>query len=98
MATYVESLAQLSAWADRLGPSMGEMERLILTIGFGEYLTQLAGGIPMSQTEFAHAYGLSVWTLRQWEQGVADPDGAARSYLKVIDQEEGTRRALAKAS
>ena len=62
-------------------------------------LKRLRQRIGMSQTEFAHAYGLSVWTLRQWEQGVADPDGAARSYLKVIDQDpEGTRRALAKAS
>ena len=62
-------------------------------------LKRLRQRLGMSQTEFAHAYGLSVWTLRQWEQGVADPDGAARSYLKVIDQDpEGTRRALAKAS
>ena len=29
------------------------MERLILQIGFGEYLAQLAGGIPMSQGEIA---------------------------------------------
>jgi len=62
-------------------------------------LKQLRQRLGMSQTEFADAYGLSVWTLRQWEQGVAAPDGAARSYLKVIDQApEGTRRALAKAS
>ncbi|WP_112874258.1 acyl-CoA dehydrogenase family protein [Paracoccus endophyticus] len=72
MATYVESLVQLSAWADRLGPSMGEMERLILTIGFGEYLTQLAGGIPMSQTEFARLSDLDL----DWQ-----PSDAARAAM-----------------
>ena len=65
IATYVESLTQLSAWADRLGPAMGEMERLILSVGFGEYLTQLAGGIPMSQTEFARLSDLEPWHAEQ---------------------------------
>ena len=32
---------------------LGETERLILQIGAGEYLAQLAGGIPMSQVEIA---------------------------------------------
>jgi putative transcriptional regulator len=62
-------------------------------------LKKLRRRLALSQTEFAQAYGLSVWTLRQWEQGVVEPDGAARSYLKVIDQDpEGARRALARAS
>ncbi|HEU0221875.1 MAG TPA: acyl-CoA dehydrogenase family protein [Paracoccaceae bacterium] len=54
-ATYVEALRQLLGWARRLeaeGKS-GEMEALILQIGFGEYLAQLQGGIPMSQGEIA---------------------------------------------
>lgn len=55
-------------------------------------LKRLRQRLGLSQTEFARVYGLSVWTLRQWEQGVAEPDGPARSYLKVIDQDpEGTR-------
>lgn len=53
MATYVESLRQLQGWAGRLMESgeFGETEQLILKIGFGEYLWQLYGGIPMSQGE-----------------------------------------------
>ena len=54
-ATYVESLIQLAHWAEglRATGALGETERLILAIGFGEYLSQLRGGIPMSQGEIA---------------------------------------------
>ena len=53
IATYAESLAQMQAWAGRLDAEgrFGEMEALILRIGFGEYLAQIAGGIPMNQGE-----------------------------------------------
>jgi len=55
MASYVEALRQLRNWAVRLDDDsrLGEIEALILEIGYGEYLAQLAGGIPMSQGEFA---------------------------------------------
>ena len=53
LATYVEALRQMQNWATRLGDEgkFGEMEALILQIGFGEYLWQIYGGIPMSQGE-----------------------------------------------
>ncbi|HEY6918874.1 MAG TPA: acyl-CoA dehydrogenase family protein, partial [Tabrizicola sp.] len=62
LATYVEALRQLDAWAGRLQAAgqFGQMEALILQIGFGEYLTQIAGGIPMSQTEFARLSDLGL--------------------------------------
>ena len=52
-ATYVEALRQLLGWAETLSSEgrLGELEGLILQAGFGEYLGQLAGGIPMSQVE-----------------------------------------------
>jgi len=52
-ATYVESLRQMARWARRLEREarLGEIEQLILQAAFGEYLAQLAGGIPMSQSE-----------------------------------------------
>ncbi len=55
LATYAQALRQLHLWAGRLSAdgALGEIERLILSIGFGEYLAQLAGGIPMSQGEMA---------------------------------------------
>ncbi len=48
--TYATALRELLAWAERL-ESLGEREALILRIGFGEYLAQLRGGLPMSQGE-----------------------------------------------
>ena len=38
----------------------------------------------MSQNHFAHAFGLNVGTLRDWEQGRRKPDGMARILLAVI--------------
>jgi (2S)-methylsuccinyl-CoA dehydrogenase len=54
-ATYVEALRQLARWARLLAHEkrLGEIERLILEAAFGEYLAQMAGGIPMSQNEIA---------------------------------------------
>ncbi|MCB2095287.1 MAG: acyl-CoA dehydrogenase family protein [Rhodobacteraceae bacterium] len=62
LATYVEALGRLHAWAGRLEAEgkFGEMERLILQIGFGEYLAQIKGGIPMSQNETARLADLGV--------------------------------------
>ncbi|QBX33620.1 acyl-CoA dehydrogenase [Paracoccus liaowanqingii] len=57
LATYVEALRQLHAWSTRVD---GPMEALIAQIGMGEYLTQIAGGIPMSQTEFARLSDLGI--------------------------------------
>lgn len=74
IATYAESLSQLAAWAGRLDEAgtLGEIEGLILQIGFGEYLTQLFGGIPMSQTEFARLADLGL---------DAAPDDAMRAAM-----------------
>lgn len=49
----------------------------------------------MSQAALAAMFGVSVWTLRNWEQGRRRPDGPARALLRVIDREpEAARRAL----
>lgn len=40
----------------------------------------------LSQVSFATRYGLSLHTLRNWEQGKRQPDPAARAYLKVIEK------------
>ncbi len=61
-ATYAAALHELARWAADLdaGGRLGEIERLILQIGFGEYLAQLAGGIAMSQTEIVRPHDLGV--------------------------------------
>ncbi|MGB9365081.1 MAG: acyl-CoA dehydrogenase family protein, partial [Xanthobacteraceae bacterium] len=52
-ATYTESLRQLAAYAERMSEAgrFGELEELLVRVGFGEYLAQMLGGIPMSQGE-----------------------------------------------
>ncbi len=69
LATYTESLRQMQAWADRLRNDgrFGEMEALLLQIAYGEYLAQIAGGIPMSQGEVARLADLGV----TWAPGAA---------------------------
>src|SRR5208337_3021659 len=56
-------------WVLRLDDAgaFGEVEALILETAFGEYLAQLAGGIPMAQGEFA----------RPAELGLGDRETAA---------------------
>ena len=49
----------------------------------------------LSQDDFAARYQIPIGTLRDWEQGRAVPDQAARAYLKVIAREpEAVRKAL----
>jgi putative transcriptional regulator len=38
----------------------------------------------MTQAQFARRFQLPLGTLRDWEQGVREPDSAAKSYLRVI--------------
>ncbi len=74
LATYTEALRQLRGWAGRVAADhrFGDMEALILQIGFGEYLNQIAGGIPMSQGEMARLTDLGL----DWQ-----PGAAARSLM-----------------
>jgi (2S)-methylsuccinyl-CoA dehydrogenase len=62
LATYMEAVRQLSAYAQRLSDngSFGETEDLIVRIGAGEYLAQIFGGIPMSQGEIVRLSDLGL--------------------------------------
>jgi (2S)-methylsuccinyl-CoA dehydrogenase len=72
LSAYATALAQLLAWAERLEASgrLGETEALILQIGFGEYLAQIGGGFPMSQSEIVRPadLGLSAKDLQPLEK------------------------------
>src|SRR5688500_18126663 len=55
LATCAATLRQLAVYAERLerDDRLGDIENLSIRIAAGEYLNQIAGGIPMNQTEFA---------------------------------------------
>ena len=59
-ATYAETLRETLGWARGLAEAgrLGDFEALILKAGFGEYLAQLAGGLPMSQGEMVRPQDL----------------------------------------
>lgn len=62
VATYVEGLRQMLAWAERLSEEdrLGELEQLMVQAAFGEYLSQLSGGISISQLEIVRPVDLGV--------------------------------------
>ena len=76
LATYVESLRQMQAWAKRLSEQgkFGEVEQLIHQIAFGEYLAQITGGIQMNQAEI----------LRPQDLGLSPEDLRALSAPEVV--------------
>ncbi len=49
----------------------------------------------LSQSQFAAAFGISVATLRNWEQGRRLPRGPARLLLAIVEREpEAVQRVL----
>ncbi|WP_439530255.1 acyl-CoA dehydrogenase family protein [Pannonibacter sp.] len=86
-ATYGEALRQLDAYAARLSSEgrYGEIEALIVRLGFAEYLAQIFGGIPMNQGEFVRLADLGL-----------TPQDIALARTPAIDQlmTEGNTPAL----
>ncbi|PWJ20976.1 acyl-CoA dehydrogenase family protein [Jannaschia seohaensis] len=76
VATYTQALAQMQHWAERLSAEakFGETEALMHQIAFGEYLSQLSGGLPMSQTEI----------LRPQDMGLSQEDQRALMVPAVM--------------
>ena len=94
LATYVEALRQLTAYAERMQTEglFGETEDLIVRIGSAEYMAQILGGIPMSQNEIVRLsdLGLSASAIGarmtpSIEAFVADGNTAARR-ARLVDR------------
>jgi putative transcriptional regulator len=55
----------------------------------------LRRALALTQEEFAAQYHIPIGTLRDWEQGLCQPDQPACAYLTVIAHDpEGVKRAL----
>ena len=97
--TYVEALRQMLDWARRLEADgkLGELEKLLLQIAYGEYLGQLQGGLMMSQNEFIRPTDMHMEdasavatpaALRLMSAGVADP--AKKRVVDLVLEREGS--------
>ncbi len=88
LATYVEAIRQVAAFAEQLhdaGP-MAEVDELAIQIGLGEYLAQIQGGIPMSAGEFVRPadFGLSAAALAERMAGPLETlTGAANAERRA---------------
>ena len=89
-ATYVETLRQGLAWATRLqaAGSFSAVEAAILRLGFAEYLQQMAGGIPISQTEMIRPWDLGV-PMETVQAFMARPEVAALAEPGALNLARG---------
>ena len=49
----------------------------------------LRSKLGLSQREFASRYGFSTAAIRNWEQGIREPEGPARTLLALIERNPG---------
>ncbi len=63
----------------------GRLRRKIAAgkIDSGKEVAELRRFVNLTQTEFADAMGISVYTLRNWEQGRRMPEGPALALLRI---------------
>jgi len=87
-ATYVEALRQLADYARRLDAAgkLGEIEELIVRIGAGEYLAQIAGGIPISQNEIVRLADLGLAPAEVAARWTATLDGLIASGNTAVNR------------
>ena len=53
--------------------------------------------LDLTQSEFSTEFGIPLATLKNWEQGHRQPEGAARLFFKLIEQDpEEMRRRVGK--
>jgi len=93
LATYAYALRALVDWAKALDQSgrFSEREQLILQLAITEYLSQIRGGIPMSQGEIMRPsdWGVVGWELKRLAEEVAkfqefDLPGARARLAELI--------------
>jgi len=99
LATCVEALKQMAAYTERMEDEgrLGELEALLTQLAFAEYLAQIRGGIPMSQTEFVRPIeiGLSGEAIERFESGpvaeliaqASGPEQRARAIELILARE-----------
>jgi putative transcriptional regulator len=92
------------------GPSLRDL-RKVLEGGTSKYwhrveyprpvdkieVKEIRQSLKVTQLAFAQALGMSLSTIRSWEQGTKKPDGLARKVLRTLMQKPALLQQLAKA-
>lgn len=87
----------IRSMAQALAHAQGKRSRArVHKVAIGpQEIQQARKSLGLSQDEFANAFGVSVSTLRKWEQGQRAPTGAAKTLFKIIEREpKAVMRAL----
>ena len=79
----------IEAAEETLAHIRGEIELETYTLPGPINVKAIRRKVGMSQARFAAAFALNPRTLQEWEQGKAQPDGAVRAYLTVIERNPG---------
>lgn len=84
----LESMEQAVAIAQGRMPEKNHVAHTLQVVRAPEHVDVRAirENMGMTQVGFAASFGLSLHTLRGWEQGKRKPDPAARAYLRVIEK------------
>ena len=101
LATYVEAIKELAAYARRMHEEgrFGETEELLTRIGLGEYLAQIFGGIPMNQGEIVRLadFGLERADIAPFRderavEALIEPATRVENRAALADADRATRR------
>ena len=79
----IEGLEEIKAW--RLGKA--KLRVTTVELPRAATVSAIRKELGLSQDQFAALMGVSVGTLRNWEQGRREPHGPARSLLLVASKE-----------
>jgi putative transcriptional regulator len=78
----------LESMEEAVAIARGDLPRESYSVHIPEHVDVKAirSRLGLSQMSFAARFGLSLYAIRNWEQGKRQPELAARAYLKVIEK------------
>jgi len=79
----MSDVSELSERDFRRAIKRSQRDRLLKGDARPEDIVALRAFVGLTQDDFAKALGISVYTLRNWEQGRRKPEGPAMALLRI---------------